>query len=57
MLLRLYEERAELERRIAQLRGLRGQMEESQYERELEELLVAMAMKTREIREMGGGGV
>ena len=57
VLLRLYEERAELERRIAQLRGLRGQMEESQYERELEELLVSMAMKTREIRERGGGGV
>jgi hypothetical protein len=57
VLLRLYGERAELERRIAQLRGLRGQMEESQYERELEELLVAMAMKTREIRERGGGGI
>jgi hypothetical protein len=57
VLLRLYEERAELERRIAELRALRGQMEESQYERELEELLVAMAMKVREIRERGGGGI
>jgi hypothetical protein len=56
VLLRLYEERAVLERRIAELRALRGQMEESQYERELEELLVAMALKSREIREREGGG-
>jgi hypothetical protein len=56
VLLRLYEERAELERRVAELRSLRGQMEESQYERELEALLVAMALKNREIRERGGGG-
>jgi len=54
-LLRLYEEKVELERRIADLRALRGQMEESRYERELEELLVAMALKNREIRERGGG--
>jgi hypothetical protein len=56
VLLRLYEERAGLERRIVELRALRGQMEESQYERELEELLVAMALKSREIREREGGG-
>jgi hypothetical protein len=56
VLLRLYEERAGLERRIAELRALRGQMEESRYERELEELLVAMALKSREIREREGGG-
>lgn len=56
VLLRLYEERAALERRIAELRALRGQMEESRYERELEELLVAMALKSREIREREGGG-
>jgi len=53
---RLFEERLALERRIAELRALRGQMEEAQYERELEELLVALALKTREIREKGGGG-
>jgi len=56
-LLRLYEERAVLERRIQELRALRSQMEESQYERELEDLLVELALKTREIREKGGGGI
>ena len=56
VLLRLYEERAGLERRISELRALRGQMEETRYERELEELLVAMALKSREIREREGGG-
>ncbi|MGW8264989.1 MAG: hypothetical protein ACWGSQ_01405 [Longimicrobiales bacterium] len=56
VLLRLYEERTALERRISELRALRGQMEESRYEQELEELLVAMALKNREIREREGGG-
>jgi hypothetical protein len=56
VLRRLYEERADLERRIGDLRALRGQMEETRYDRELEELLVAMALKNREIRERGGGG-
>jgi len=55
VLIRLYEERTELERRIGELRAMRGQMEESRYERELEELLVAMALKNREIREREGG--
>lgn len=52
---RLLEEKAELERRIAELRGLKTQMEEIRYEAELEELLVALALKNREIREKGGG--
>ena len=56
VLLGLYEERAALERRISELRALRGQMEESRYEKELEELLVAMALKNREIRKREGGG-
>jgi hypothetical protein len=55
-ILRLYEERADLERRIQQLRALRGQMEESRYEQELEDLLVGLALKNREIRAKGGGG-
>jgi hypothetical protein len=55
-LLRLYEERAELERQVQELRALRGQMEEAQYEAELEELLVQLALKNREIRARGGGG-
>ncbi len=53
---RLYLERSDLERRIQELRGMRGQMEEGRYERELEDLLVALALKIREIREKGGGG-
>ncbi len=52
----LYQERIELERRIQELRALRGRMEEARYEAELEELLVALALKSREIREKGGGG-
>jgi hypothetical protein len=53
---RLYQEKAELERRVQELRNLRGRMEESQYEAELEALLVELALKNREIREKGGGG-
>jgi hypothetical protein len=53
---RLYAERADLERRVAELRALKSQMEETQYERELEDLLVSLALKNREIREKGGGG-
>jgi len=55
-LLRLYQEKAELEARVLELRGLRAQMEESRYERELEALLVELALKNREIRAKGGGG-
>ena len=56
VLVRLYEERAALERQISDLRALRGTMEESRYESELEALLVEMALKNREIQERGGGG-
>ncbi|MEE2669834.1 MAG: hypothetical protein VYD78_07520 [Gemmatimonadota bacterium] len=52
----LYEEKGELERRIEELRTLRGRIEESRYERELEELLVALALKNREIQAHGGDG-
>ena len=55
-LIRLYEERADLERRVQELRALRGQMEEARYEAELEGLLVELALKTREIRARGGEG-
>ena len=54
-LIRLMGEKAELERRVMELRGLRGQMEESRYEEELEALLIELALKNREIREQGGG--
>jgi hypothetical protein len=51
----LYEEKEELERRVRELRQLRGQMEESRYENELEALLLELALKNREIRARGGG--
>jgi hypothetical protein len=51
---RLYQEKADLEDRVRELRALRGTMEESQYEAELEALLVEIALKNREIREKGG---
>lgn len=56
VLRRLYQERGELERKIRELRALRGAMEQARYEAELEELLVALALKNRQIRERGGGG-
>jgi len=52
---RLLEERADLERQVRELRALRGQMEEARYEAALEALLVELALKSREIREKGGG--
>ncbi len=52
----LYEEKAAIEARIADLRRVKGQMSQERYEDELEELLVELAMKNREIRAAGGGG-
>jgi hypothetical protein len=49
-------ERTRLEERVAALRARKDQMEPAAYERELEELLVQLALKNREIRERGGGG-
>lgn len=53
---RLYREKAELEDRIAELKLLREQMKEDRYESELEDLLVDLALKTREIEAREGGG-
>jgi len=52
----LYEEKAAIEARIAELRRVKGQMSQERYEDELEELLVELAIKNREIRAAGGGG-
>src|SRR5690606_38605727 len=52
---RLYRERNELQVRIDELRALRGSIEEERYLAEMEELLVALALKNREIRAAGGG--
>ena len=52
----LYEEKAAIEARIADLRRVKGQMSQERYEDELEELLVELALKNREIRAARGGG-
>ena len=52
----LYEKKADLERRVYELRAIRDQMEEDRYESELEELLVELALNNREIQALGGGG-
>ena len=51
----LHDEKAEIEARIADLRRLKGQMSQERYENELEELLVELALKNREIRAAGRG--
>ena len=50
----LHEEKAELERRIDELREVKDQLPQDRYESELEELLVELALKNREIRAAGG---
>lgn len=49
----LHQEKAELEARIEALRGAKEQMSLERYEDELEELLVALALKNRQIRAAG----
>jgi hypothetical protein len=56
VLRRLYEEKTEIEGRITSLRLLREQMEASEYDAQLEGLLVQLALKNREIEAQGGGG-
>jgi hypothetical protein len=55
-LARLYEERNEIQGRIAELRGRRDSMSEADYLDAVEPLLVELALKNREIREREGGG-
>ncbi len=55
-LARLYEERAEIQARIDEVRALRDTIEEEQYLDALEPLLVELALKNREIRAAEGGG-
>lgn len=54
VLKQLLTDRTRLEERIASLRARRESMEATDYERQLEELLVELALKDREIRERGG---
>jgi hypothetical protein len=55
-LARLYEERAEIQGRIDEVRALQGSMTEEQFLEALEPLLVELALKNREIRAAEGGG-
>ncbi len=54
VLVALYNEKTNLETRIAELRNLKDQMEEEVYEEELEALLVELALNNREIRAREG---
>lgn len=56
VLVRLMGERTELEARVARLRANRETMDPEEYEARLEELLVEIALKSREISERRGGG-
>ena len=48
----LYQERLEIQEQIEGLQATRGGTDEAIYQAEMEKLLVAMALKGREIREM-----
>ena len=52
----LYDEKAAIEQQIEDLRAIKAQMPQDQYEDQLEELLVELALKNREIRGAGGSG-
>ncbi|MBW3535386.1 MAG: hypothetical protein KY453_09260, partial [Gemmatimonadetes bacterium] len=52
----LLRERAAIEERLARLRSERDAMEPAEYDARLEEILVELALKDREIRERRGGG-
>jgi len=51
----LYEQKADLERRIAELRELRGQIDQDRYESDLEELLIELALGNRAIQAREAG--
>ncbi len=59
VLVRLIGERAALERQIAQLRSRRAEIDPETYDLQLEDLLVELALKNREVdtRRGGGGGL
>jgi len=50
VLVALYNEKREIETQIQALRNVKDQIEEEDYEAQLEELLVRLALKNREIR-------
>ena len=52
---RLIQERAALEEQVATLRAARDGMDPDEYEAALEELLIELGLKNREIRQRTGG--
>ena len=56
-LVRLYEERSQIQARITELRVLRDAMQEEAYLAAMEDLLVELALKNREIRATEGNGL
>ncbi len=55
VLAQLYRERDEIQGRIDALRIIRDSLTEDDYLDRMEPLLIELALKTREIRERGGG--
>ena len=55
VLARLYGERAAIQNRIEELRELSGSLDEDVYLARMEDLLVELALKNREIEAAGGG--
>ncbi|RMH21701.1 MAG: hypothetical protein D6701_02155 [Gemmatimonadetes bacterium] len=53
---RLLDERAALQRRVDELRARRSEMSADAYDRALEEILVQLALVSRQIRQREGGG-
>ena len=51
----LFEQRAELEQHLEQLRALRGQIDQDRYDNDLEEVLVELALLNREIQSRSSG--
>jgi len=52
----LYEQKKKLDQQLADLRAMKDTMDPERYESELERLLTDIAVKSREIRRMEGGG-
>jgi hypothetical protein len=50
----LYQERRDLERRVEALKLMKGAMPADRYASELEKLVIELALKTRQIREIEG---
>jgi hypothetical protein len=57
VLKRLYAERARLEERVAELRAIKDTLEPEAYDTQLEDILLELALKNREVRDREGGGL